>query len=238
MLRLDNAFFRSWRAGCRAITTGLERGRDGMLYFRGLVLTAPQIRLTGNGYRRRDGTFHFEGGGAQARYGPVRLVLDGEIARPTIDLVLATPERRARACAKCGHISIPIGGLRLPCAPGGSRLGAFSGNGTILLPRGGQATDRGGTARCGGHARQGSARRSSRAASTAGSPSRAAVDRRGAVSAGGRGPADRGASGGARHASGRCDAAAGQARSCRAARSGGHDDRRDGDRAGLAAAAG
>ncbi|MGN5374737.1 hypothetical protein [Sphingomonas hankookensis] len=89
--RLDNGFFRSLAQGLPRIETGLERGRDGILYLRGLRLTSPGLTLTGNGYRRRDGTFHFEGSGRQAAYGPVRLVLDGNISRPTLDLRFASP---------------------------------------------------------------------------------------------------------------------------------------------------
>ncbi|MGJ3627461.1 hypothetical protein AB5I41_11740 [Sphingomonas sp. MMS24-JH45] len=55
-------------AGSRGSSPGLTP--DGVLHFRGLVLTAPDIRLTGDGYRRRDGTFHFEGSGRQASSAP------------------------------------------------------------------------------------------------------------------------------------------------------------------------
>ncbi len=138
VLRLDNAFFRSLAGGLPRITTGLERMPDGVLHFRGLVLTAPEIRLAGNGYRRRDGTFHFEGSGRQARYGPVRLVLDGDIARPTIDLVLASPNAALGLREVRVRLDPNAEGFAFRAA-GGSRLGAFTGEGAILLPRGGQA---------------------------------------------------------------------------------------------------
>ena len=91
MIRLDNAFFRSLAGGLPRIVTGLERTPDGILHFTNLILTAPQIRITGTGYRRRDGTFHFEGSGRQATYGPLTLKLDGRIERPTLDLVFQRP---------------------------------------------------------------------------------------------------------------------------------------------------
>jgi translocation and assembly module TamB len=138
VLRLDNAFFRSLAGGLPRITTGLERMSDGVLHFRGLALTAPQIRLAGNGYRRRDGTFHFEGAGTQARYGPVRLVLDGDIARPTIDLVLARPNDALGLRDVRARLDPVAEGFAYRAA-GGSRLGGFTGDGTIVLPRGGQA---------------------------------------------------------------------------------------------------
>ena len=59
--RLDNSFLRTLAGGLPRITTGLERGPDGILYLRGVRITAPAINATGNGYRRRDGTFYFEG---------------------------------------------------------------------------------------------------------------------------------------------------------------------------------
>ena len=138
VLRLDNAFFRSLAGGLPRITTGLERGRDGILHFRGLVLSAPSIRLVGNGYRRRDGSFHFEGAGRQGRYGPVRLVLDGNIARPTIDLLFASPNAALGLSQVRAHLDPVADGFAFR-ATGESRLGGFTGDGVIQLPRGGQA---------------------------------------------------------------------------------------------------
>ncbi|HEX8483863.1 translocation/assembly module TamB domain-containing protein [Sphingomonas sp.] len=138
VLRLDNAFFRSLAGGLPRITTGLERTAEGILHFRGLVLTAPSIRLAGDGFRRRDGTFHFEGVGRQTRYGSVRLVLDGDISRPTIDLLLASPNAALGLSQVRAHLDPIPQGFAFRAA-GGSVLGPFSGDGAILLPRGGQA---------------------------------------------------------------------------------------------------
>jgi translocation and assembly module TamB len=137
--RLDNAFFRALAGGLPRITTGLERAADGVLHFNGLVLTAPSLRLTGNGYRRRDGTFHFEGAGRQASYGPVSLVLDGRIERPTIDLHLASPNATLGLAGVQAHLDPTPQGFAFTAA-GNSRLGPFRGGGAILLPRGGQAS--------------------------------------------------------------------------------------------------
>ncbi|WP_420824996.1 translocation/assembly module TamB domain-containing protein [Sphingomonas corticis] len=138
MLRLDNGFFASLAGGLPRIETALERTPDGILHFRDLVLTAPALRLAGNGYRRRDGTFHFEGAGRQASYGAVRLVLDGRIERPTIDLMFDRPN------AALGLRDVRARLLPTPAgfaftAAGGSRLGPFAAEGQILLPAGGQA---------------------------------------------------------------------------------------------------
>lgn len=142
MVRLDNAFFRSLAGGLPRITTNLERTTDGILHFTNLVLTAPQIRLTGNGYRRRDGTFHFEGSGRQQTYGPVQLVLDGQIEKPTLDLVFASPNATLGLSNVRAHLDPTPQGFAFTAA-GGSRLGAFTTNGAILLPPGADATIQG-----------------------------------------------------------------------------------------------
>jgi len=137
MVRLDNAFFRSLAGGLPRIVTGLERTPDGLLRFTNLVLTAPSIRITGTGYRRRDGTFHFEGSGRQASYGALTLKLDGRIERPTIDLLFARPNATLGLSDVRAHLDPTPQGFAFT-ASGGSRLGAFTGDGAILLPRGGQ----------------------------------------------------------------------------------------------------
>ena len=138
VVRLDNAFFAGLTRGLPRITTGLERGNDGILYLRGLVLTSPGLKLSGSGYRRRDGTFFFEGSGAQAQYGPLTLRLDGRIEKPTIDLVLRSPNATLGLKDVRAHLDPTAEGFAFTAA-GGSRLGAFTGTGAILLPSGGDA---------------------------------------------------------------------------------------------------
>ncbi|TPG43583.1 translocation/assembly module TamB [Sphingomonas koreensis] len=139
MVRLDNAFFRSLAGGLPRIVTGLERTPDGILHFTNLVLTAPDIRITGNGYRRRDGTFHFEGAGQQRTYGPLTLVLDGKIDHPTLDLRFARPNDTLGLHDVIAHLD-PTGQGFAFRAAGQSRLGPFTANGAMLLPPGGQGT--------------------------------------------------------------------------------------------------
>lgn len=138
VVRLDNAFFASLTHGLPRITTGLERGNDGILYLRGLVLRSPGLTISGNGYRRRDGTFFFEGSGTQREYGPLTLRLDGRIEKPTIDLVLRRPNAAMGLSDVRVHLDPTAEGFAYTAA-GGSRLGAFSGQGAILLPPGGVA---------------------------------------------------------------------------------------------------
>ena len=139
MVTLDNAFFRSLAGGLPHIQTGLERTPDGILHFSNLVLTAPDIRIIGNGFRRRDGTFHFEGAGQQASYGPLTIVLDGQIDHPTLDLHFAHPNDTMGLSNVQAHLDPDPQGFAF-VASGGSRLGPFTTHGQILLPSGAQGS--------------------------------------------------------------------------------------------------
>jgi translocation and assembly module TamB len=137
--RFDNAFLRGLAGGLPVIDTGLERGPDGILHLRGLRLTAPGIRLTGNGYRRKDGSFFIEGSGSQAQYGPFRLTLDGRIERPKIALLLARPMDALGLRDVRLDLDPTAQGFAYRAA-GGSTLGPFTSHGAILLPSGQPAT--------------------------------------------------------------------------------------------------
>ena len=138
--RLDNSFLAGLTHGLPAIDTGLIRGPDGIIHFVNLKLTSPGLSLNGKGYRRHDGTFFFEGRGRQSRYGPVtRFVLDGHIERPRIDMNLARPNE-AMGLSDVHLLLDPDANGFAWRANGGSRLGAFSGNGAILLPSHAAAT--------------------------------------------------------------------------------------------------
>ncbi len=134
--RLDNAFIASLTGGLPRITTDLERGADGLIYFRNLQLYSPALRLTGSGYRRLDNSFVFAGTGQQARYGALRVSIDGPITRPRVDLLLANP----LPSAKLSNVRVQLDPTREGFtwrAAGQSLLGSFSGNGAIVLPPGG-----------------------------------------------------------------------------------------------------
>jgi translocation and assembly module TamB len=119
------------------LTTDLERTEDGILHFSNLQLYSRDLRLSGSGIRRRDGTFHIEARGKQAKYGTLRMILDGRIERPKLDILLDRPNE-----------ALDIRAMRLLLDPtatgfdyravGGSRLGPFTSNGRILLPKGGR----------------------------------------------------------------------------------------------------
>ncbi len=138
--RLDNSFLAGLTRGLPKIDTALTRGPDGIVHFVNLKLTSPGITLNGNGYRRRDGTFFFDGAGRQVQYGPVtRLVLDGRIERPKIDMTLTRPND-ALGLANVNVHLVPDNNGFVWNASGGSRIGDFEGNGAILLPSGTPAT--------------------------------------------------------------------------------------------------
>jgi translocation and assembly module TamB len=131
--RLDNSFFRDLTGGLPSLTTNLERGNDGIVHFSNLQIYSPMLRLSGAGLRFKDGTFHITAAGRQAKYGPVKLVLDGHIERPRLDLLLDRPNDSLGIRAM--HL------LLLPTAAGfdyrasgRSRLGPFTSAGQILLP--------------------------------------------------------------------------------------------------------
>jgi translocation and assembly module TamB len=131
--RLDNSFFRELTGGLPSLTTNLERGNDGIVHFTNLQIYSPKLRLSGAGERFRDGTFHIVASGRQAKYGPVRLTLDGHIERPRLDLFLASPNEALGIKAMHLLLDPTAAGFDYK-ASGGSKLGPFTSNGQILLP--------------------------------------------------------------------------------------------------------
>jgi translocation and assembly module TamB len=65
----ENRFLAGLAGGLPVLETGLSRGPDGVLGADRTEAAAPALSLFGNGVRRRDGSFHFEGSGRQGRYG-------------------------------------------------------------------------------------------------------------------------------------------------------------------------
>jgi len=137
--RLDNSFFASLTGGLPRIETQLERGPDGIMRFSNLQFFSPKLRLTGEGYRNRDGTFHITARGRQAEYGPLRMVLDGAIERPRVQLFLERPNDTLGLRDVTLLLNPTPAGFDYR-ANGQSTLGPFTSNGRILLPAGGRAT--------------------------------------------------------------------------------------------------
>jgi translocation and assembly module TamB len=128
--RFDNAFLRSLAGGLPHLETKLIRDPDGTLRFQDLVLTAPSIRITGTGMRRRDGTFKFDGAGKQDVYGPFKLGLDGAIDHPQVDLLLDAPVPALGTTTVHLNLDPVPNGFDFRAA-GGSYLGPFAANGRI-----------------------------------------------------------------------------------------------------------
>lgn len=132
--RFDNRFLAELAGGLPQIETDLLRGTDRILHFRNLRLVGPSIRITGNGYRRNDGTFVFEGTGTQAKYGPLAISLDGRIDRPRIVLRLQRPNEAMGLADVLLNLDPTEQGFTYR-AEGMSHLGSFASSGAILLPK-------------------------------------------------------------------------------------------------------
>jgi translocation and assembly module TamB len=137
--RLDNTFFAGLTGGLPRLTTDLERGNDGILHLTNLQLYSPKLRLSGQGIRRRDGTFLIEARGRQEEYGPLKVRLDGHIERPKVELFLESPNEALGIRNMTLFLDPTAQGFAYR-ANGQSRLGPFTSNGNILLPRGEHAT--------------------------------------------------------------------------------------------------
>ena len=128
--RLDNSFFASMTGGLPRLTTDLVRDRDGIVHFSNLQLYSPKLRLSGSGLRYRDGTFHIVASGRQAKYGPLKLVLDGHIERPKVEPAAGAAHGCARNSRYAAVASAHRRRFRLSRL-GGSRLGPFTSSGQI-----------------------------------------------------------------------------------------------------------
>ncbi len=131
--RLDNSFFRDLTGGLPRLEANYSRGNDGIVHFSNLQLYSPALRLSGSGQRNRNGTFHIVASGRQSKYGLLKLILDGDIARPRVDLLLASPNEGLGLRAVRLLLNPIAAGFDYR-ASGGSKLGPFTSNGQILLP--------------------------------------------------------------------------------------------------------
>lgn len=135
MRRLDNAFLRGLAGGLPRLRSDLTLDSRGTLRLSGLDLRAPQLALTGQGERLASGAVHIIASGAHRRYGPVKLDLSGDIARPKADVRLASP-MPAAGLADVHLVLDPSAQGYAFRATGQSTLGPLDANGQILLPRG------------------------------------------------------------------------------------------------------
>lgn len=138
MRRLDNGFLRSLGGGLPSVQSDIALDASGRLTLRHLSLRSPLLTLNGEGVRTPDGSVRITGSGTHRTYGPVKLMLSGNISRPAVDAVLARPLDAAGLADV--HLSLaPDAQGYSYTASGQSTLGPFVSNGRIDLPPGGAA---------------------------------------------------------------------------------------------------
>ncbi|WP_373492395.1 translocation/assembly module TamB domain-containing protein [Parasphingorhabdus sp.] len=129
--RFDIDFLRELAGGLPQLQTGLTLGPDGLLRFSNLVVTAPDLSFRGSGSQTTATTYAFRGSGTQDTYGRFDLQLDGPLDRPSIALLLDSPLPAAGLSAVRLQLEPVTNGFSYTAA-GGSTLGPFTSDGTIL----------------------------------------------------------------------------------------------------------
>lgn len=137
MRRLDIGFLRTLGGGLPVVDSDIALGSDGQLLLRNIAVRAPLLTLRGEGVRNADGTVRLSGTGQHSQYGPFELSLTGDIARPTVDVLLARPLDAAGLAAVHARLEPDPVGYRVT-TQGQSTLGPFAGEGMLELPHGGQ----------------------------------------------------------------------------------------------------
>ena len=137
--RFDNRFLEWVAGGLPRLETAFARGPDGIVRFSGMRIAAPDLALAAEGFRRRDGTFSFEASGRHADYGPLRMGLEGRLERPQLAIRMESPADALGLADVLLELDPNETGFAWR-AQGGSTLGPFNGNGSILLPPGQPAT--------------------------------------------------------------------------------------------------
>ena len=133
--RFDNGFLRGLAGGAPDLVTGFVFGGDRVLRLSDVRLNAPDLTLAGTGQRLSDGSFVINARGTHRRYGPLVVAIDGPLARPRVDVMLAAPFAPA-SLSNVHIVAVPNdAGFALETR-GGSLLGQFIGSGAILLARG------------------------------------------------------------------------------------------------------
>ncbi len=135
MRRFDVDFLRELAGGLPELQSGLALGPDGFLRFSDLNVRAPEISFRGSGTQTGAATFAFRGSGTQDTYGHYDLKLDGELDRPKVALLLDSPLPALGLSAVSLQLT-PVAAGFAYIASGGSTLGPFTSDGTILTPAG------------------------------------------------------------------------------------------------------
>lgn len=137
--RFDNPFLRGLAGGLPNLSTAFAFGADRVVRLSNVRLAAPDITLSGTGQRLGDSSFIINARGLHRRYGALDLALTGQLERPRIALTLAAPF--AAGDLRNVHLLLEprSDGFALQTS-GGSLLGPFTGEGSLLLPQGRSAS--------------------------------------------------------------------------------------------------
>ena len=133
--RFDIGFLRELAGGLPELQTGLALGPDGFLRFTDLNVRAPDLSFRGSGTQTGAATFVFRGSGTQDTYGRFDLKLDGALDRPKVALLFDSPLPALGLSAVSLQLS-PVATGFAYIASGGSTLGPFTSDGTILTTAG------------------------------------------------------------------------------------------------------
>ncbi|MBQ0772843.1 MAG: translocation/assembly module TamB, partial [Sphingomonadales bacterium] len=133
--RFDIGFLRELAGGLPQLQTGLSLAPDGFLRFTDLNVRAPALSFRGSGKQTGAATFAFQGSGKQDTYGRFDLKLDGPLERPKIALLLDSPLPAAGLSSVRLNLDPVKAGFAYTAA-GGSTLGPFTSEGTIVTTAG------------------------------------------------------------------------------------------------------
>ena len=133
--RFDIGFLRELAGGLPQLQTGLSLAPDGFLRFTELNVRAPALSFRGSGKQTGAATFAFQGSGKQDTYGRFDLKLDGPLDRPKIALLLDSPLPAAGLSSVRLNLNPVKAGFAYTAA-GGSTLGPFTSEGTIVTTAG------------------------------------------------------------------------------------------------------
>ncbi len=139
MRRLDNDFLRSLGEGLPVLTSDFAFAGQGRIALRNLRVVTPALTLAGSGSVDPQGNLQIEGAGRHRAYGPLRVTLAGNAARPQVDLLLERP-LPALALSNVRARLVPDARGYAVSVEGGSMLGPFKGDAAILMPPGGQTS--------------------------------------------------------------------------------------------------
>ena len=139
MRRLDIGFLRDLGGGLPVLNSDFSLGEQGRIALRNLRVSAPALSLAGNGTVDGRGMLAITAAGQHRSYGPLRITLAGNAARPEVDLLLERPLPALRLANVRAHLAPNERGYAVT-AQGGSMLGPFQGEAAILMPAGGQAS--------------------------------------------------------------------------------------------------